>query len=30
MKDDDVMFWIVLFLAVFFTFTITILLCWEG
>ena len=29
MSDDDVMFYIALFLAVFFTFTISLLLCWE-
>ena len=29
MSDDDVMFYIALFLAVFFTFTISQLLCWE-
>lgn len=29
MTDDEVMFYIALFLAVFFTFTISLLLCWE-
>ena len=29
MTDEDVMFYIALGLAVFFTFTISLLLCWE-
>lgn len=30
MDNDDVFFYIVLFLAVFFTFCISLLLSWEG
>lgn len=30
MDDDDIFFYIVLFLAVFFTFCISLLLSWEG
>lgn len=28
--NDDEFFYIVLFLAVFFTFAVTVILCWEG
>lgn len=30
MNNDDLCFYIILFLAAFFTVAITVLICWEG